>query len=117
MADDAFFSRMHSGSVFINASRGEVVDESALLHALPKLGAVIIDTWCNEPRINRILLDAVDKSVYHSGGAEYKTCAHTVDRIAADNARRGGNIYRGKLRCVFRKRLKGELYARGYNAA
>ncbi len=72
MADDAFFSRMRTGAIFINASRGEVVNEAALLHAQPKLGAIIIDTWCNEPRINRILLDAVDIATPHIAGYSYQ---------------------------------------------
>ena len=72
MADDAFFSRMRTGAMFINASRGEVVDESALLHAIPKLGAVIIDTWRNEPRINRILMDAVDIATPHIAGYSFQ---------------------------------------------
>ena len=50
MADNAFFSRMRTGAVFINASRGGVVDAAALLHALPKLGAATIDTRRGQPR-------------------------------------------------------------------
>ena len=68
MADNAFFSRMRTGAIFINASRGEVVDEAALLHAIPKLGAVIIDTWRGEPHVNRILMDAVDIATPHIAG-------------------------------------------------
>lgn len=72
MADDAFFSRMRTGAVFINASRGEIVDESALLHAIPKLGAVIIDTWRGEPHVNRILMDAVDIATPHIAGYSFQ---------------------------------------------
>lgn len=72
MADDGFFARMRTGAFFINASRGEVVDEGALLHALPKLGPVIIDTWCNEPRINRHLMDVVDIATPHIAGYSYQ---------------------------------------------
>lgn len=72
MAGEAFFSKMKEGAFFINAARGEVVDEVALLHAIPKLGPVIIDTWANEPEINRTLLDAVDIATPHVAGYSYQ---------------------------------------------
>jgi len=72
MADEAFFSRMRPGAVFINASRGEVVNEEALKAALPSLGAVIIDTWNHEPAIDRELLSAVDIATMHIAGYSYQ---------------------------------------------
>ncbi len=42
-ADAAFFAKLRPGTSFINASRGEVVDEDALLAARPQLGRVVID--------------------------------------------------------------------------
>lgn len=72
MADAAFFAAMPTGSIFINASRGEVVDEEALLEALPKFGAVVIDTWKNEPHINEILMDKVDIATPHIAGYSYQ---------------------------------------------
>ena len=37
MADERFFDMMRPGAFFINAARGGVVDESALMEAMPKL--------------------------------------------------------------------------------
>ena len=68
MADKSFFDLMPVGSIFINASRGEVVDEDALMQSLPKFGAVIIDTWKNEPHINEKLVDMVDIATPHIAG-------------------------------------------------
>ena len=68
MADQTFFALMKPGAIFINASRGEVIDEAALIAAVPKLGAVVIDTWCNEPDINKELLDIVDIATPHIAG-------------------------------------------------
>ncbi len=72
MANDEFFARMKPGTIFINASRGEVVDDEALKRAIPKLGPVIIDTWNNEPYIDRELLDMVDIATPHIAGYSYQ---------------------------------------------
>lgn len=68
MADDAFFSGMRPGAVFVNTSRGEAVDESALLGARGRLSGLIIDVWNNEPAINPGLLDAADIATPHIAG-------------------------------------------------
>ena len=63
---------MPTGSIFINASRGEVVDEEALMLTLPKFGAVVIDTWNNEPDINEELVEMVDIATPHIAGYSYQ---------------------------------------------
>ena len=72
MADEEFFMLMQPGSIFINASRGEVVDEQALMMAFPKFGAVVIDTWNNEPNVNADLVDMVDIATPHIAGYSYQ---------------------------------------------
>jgi erythronate-4-phosphate dehydrogenase len=72
MADKSFFDLMPVGAIFINASRGEVVDEEALMQSLPKFGAVIIDTWKNEPDINEDLMEMVDIATPHIAGYSYQ---------------------------------------------
>ena len=72
MADEAFFALMQPGSIFINASRGEVVDEDALKTAMPKLGATVIDTWNNEPNVDVELVDMVDIATPHIAGYSYQ---------------------------------------------
>ena len=72
MAGERFFAAMRPGAFFINASRGEVVDESALLHARPKLGALVLDTWCNEPQVNQNLLEVCDIATPHIAGYSYQ---------------------------------------------
>ncbi|MBO5562657.1 MAG: 4-phosphoerythronate dehydrogenase [Bacteroidales bacterium] len=72
MADESFFEKMRPGAVFINAARGEVVDENALLHARPKLGALVVDTWCNEPAVNEHLLAECDIATPHIAGYSYQ---------------------------------------------
>ena len=72
MCNADFFRRMKPGAFFINASRGEVVDEQALMDNIPHLGPVIIDTWNNEPNINRKLMDMVDIATPHIAGYSYQ---------------------------------------------
>ena len=67
-ADAAFFASMKSGASLINASRGEVLDEEALLAARPNLNKLVIDVWKNEPEINRDLLAAADIATPHIAG-------------------------------------------------
>ncbi|MFA6592062.1 MAG: 4-phosphoerythronate dehydrogenase [Bacteroidales bacterium] len=72
MADDLFFDNMKPGAFFINASRGEVMSDEALLRAIPKLGPVIIDTWNNEPNVNQELISKVDIATPHIAGYSFQ---------------------------------------------
>lgn len=72
MADEEFFMQMQPGVIFINASRGEVMDEAALKLAYPKLGAAIIDTWNNEPDVDEDLIELVDVATPHIAGYSYQ---------------------------------------------
>lgn len=72
MADEDFFMLMQQGSIFINASRGEVMDEDALKAAYPKLGAAIIDTWNNEPDVDEDLIELVDVATPHIAGYSFQ---------------------------------------------
>lgn len=62
------FSKLKSNSFFINSSRGEIVDEVALMDARQKLSAIALDVWCNEPDINQHLVKMVDIATPHIAG-------------------------------------------------
>ena len=72
LANSEFFSKMKLGAIFINASRGEIVDEEALIDARQKLSTIIIDTWANEPNINKELLKIADIATPHVAGYSYQ---------------------------------------------
>jgi erythronate-4-phosphate dehydrogenase len=72
MASEDFFEKIQPGTFCINASRGEVVDERALLRHRPKLGPLVLDTWCNEPTPNPILIDTCDVATPHIAGYSYQ---------------------------------------------
>ena len=70
MANAAFFEKMKSGAVFINASRGKVLDADALLQAKAagKISLTILDVWNPEPCIRTEILDLADIGTAHIAG-------------------------------------------------
>ncbi len=70
LADKRFFDSLKKCGLLINASRGEVVDNSALLIALEesKVGSVALDVWENEPEMNRELLEKAFVATPHIAG-------------------------------------------------
>ncbi len=70
LADDKFFKSLKKGCIFINASRGGVVDSSALKAAIEesRLNATVLDVWENEPDIDVELLEMVDIGTPHIAG-------------------------------------------------
>ena len=70
LADEKFFESLKRCPYIINSSRGEVVDTDALLAALSagKVRDAVIDTWENEPFINRELLEAAFLATPHIAG-------------------------------------------------
>jgi erythronate-4-phosphate dehydrogenase len=71
LANDAFFGAMKSGAVFVNTSRGDVVDEAALRRHRGKLGAVVLDVWSGEPCIATDTLALADVATPHVAGYSY----------------------------------------------
>lgn len=70
MADDAFFHRLSRVPYIINTSRGEVVDNDALLTALNegRVRDAVIDVWEHEPQLNLQLLKRVYIGTPHIAG-------------------------------------------------
>jgi len=70
LADEALISRLKPGSILINACRGPVVDNTALLKCLDAGQAlsVVLDVWEPEPDLNLALLDKVDIGTSHIAG-------------------------------------------------
>ncbi len=64
------FQWLKRSTIFINASRGEVVETSALLHAITHqhIGPTIIDVWEQEPDINWDLFRSVTLGTPHIAG-------------------------------------------------
>jgi erythronate-4-phosphate dehydrogenase len=71
MANDAFFSKVKKGTLFINSSRGGVVDEAALRANRKRLGGLVLDVWENEPGISLETLKMADFATPHIAGYSY----------------------------------------------
>ncbi|MDH3218135.1 MAG: 4-phosphoerythronate dehydrogenase [Gammaproteobacteria bacterium] len=70
LLDRERLAQLVTGSVLVNAARGEVVDNAALLELLWERDdlSVFLDTWENEPLVNRALLRHVDLATPHIAG-------------------------------------------------
>ena len=70
LANEQFFQSLKRKPLLINAARGGVVDEAALLDAMDKglVRQAIIDTWEGEPAINGALLSKVFIGTPHIAG-------------------------------------------------
>ncbi len=87
MADSDFFDKMKLGAFFINTARGELVDDDALMAAIPKLGPVILDVWNNEPNINQTLMSMVDIATPHISGYSYHSKQRSTAAVVRSVAR------------------------------
>lgn len=70
LADAAFMASLKKCRLFINASRGPVVDNKALLEAMERgaVGDVVLDVWEDEPKIDECLLNKVYIGTPHIAG-------------------------------------------------
>lgn len=70
MVNSKFLKQLHKETILVNAARGQVVDEQALLAFMDSNhdARVAIDTWANEPAINMDLLNRVSIATPHIAG-------------------------------------------------
>lgn len=74
MVDCRFLSQLKPGCVFLNASRGEVVDEDCLMLAFDQgwVSRVVLDVFEREPRVRRDVLERADLATPHIAGYSYE---------------------------------------------
>jgi erythronate-4-phosphate dehydrogenase len=89
LADETFFEQLAHRPILINAARGGVVDEAALLkaHDAGRLGDLVIDCWEGEPAINPRLLEAATIATPHIAGYSADGKANAT-RMAVENIAR-----------------------------
>ncbi|MFA7257534.1 MAG: DUF3410 domain-containing protein, partial [Kiritimatiellales bacterium] len=74
MANCRFFEQMKRGAVFINASRGKVLDSDALLHAKENgiVSHAVLDVWDPEPAIRADVLTSATIGTPHIAGHSFE---------------------------------------------
>src|SRR5699024_11147290 len=96
MFNQAVFDKMKSSAIFINVSRGQVVDEAALFNVLKHktIAACGLDVFDQEPISSDHPLNDLPNAVLmpHIGSATYQTRADMVE-LCLDNIDR---VLRGK---------------------
>ena len=70
LLDGTRLHRLAENCVLVNAARGEILDNAALLELLQRRDdlSVYLDTWENEPLVSRELLQRVDLATPHIAG-------------------------------------------------
>ena len=70
LSDEGFFKSLKGGGIFLNTSRGAVVDTAALKGAIKsgKVKSAVLDVWEDEPNIDVELLEMVDIGTPHIAG-------------------------------------------------
>lgn len=68
ICSNRFIEKMQKGAFLVNTSRGEVVDQAAIIENREKLGGLIVDVWGDEPNINLNYLSCVDIATPHIAG-------------------------------------------------
>ena len=73
LADEKFFGSLKRGCVFLNTSRGTVVETTALKAATKsgKIKSAVLDVWENEPAIDTELLEMADIGTPHIAGYSF----------------------------------------------
>jgi erythronate-4-phosphate dehydrogenase len=84
--DRESWSKPRARQIFINAARGALVTESALLHARESGVELVIDAWPDEPRVSRAMIEAVAIGSPHiagyTRGAKLRATDMLVDALA-----------------------------------
>ncbi len=76
MVNSHFLCAMKKNAILINASRGDVIDESSLIKERPHLGGVVLDVFSNEPKPHSNTIAACDLTTPHIAGYSFdgKVC-------------------------------------------
>jgi erythronate-4-phosphate dehydrogenase len=92
--DEAMLKRLRPGTILINSSRGEVVDNIALKNFIKtgKLEGAVLDVWENEPDIDKELMKLLDIATPHIAGysADGKANGTSISVMALNNFFRFG---------------------------
>lgn len=117
LADDELLAALPDGRILINACRGAVVDNGALLNALlqGKRLSVVLDVWEPEPDLSLPLLSRVDIGTAHIAGYTLEGKARGTTQVFEAFSQHLGNPQQAALTALLpppefgRITLRGEL--------
>ena len=94
LLDAARLARLGHGCLLVNAARGEVVDNPALLDLLGRRGDLVtfLDTWEGEPMLLRELLTRVDLATPHIAGYSVEGRLRGTQMVLDAAARHFGTV-------------------------
>ncbi|EIJ42375.1 phosphoglycerate dehydrogenase-like oxidoreductase [Beggiatoa alba B18LD] len=83
LIDSHFLQRLNPNAILINTSRGDVIDETALIQRLVKYPnmTAILDVWEEEPAINQLLLQRTVFGTPHIAGYSFDGKVHGTEMI------------------------------------
>ncbi|HMD67318.1 MAG TPA: DUF3410 domain-containing protein, partial [Chitinivibrionales bacterium] len=83
MVNSDFIRSMKKGAFLINTSRGNVIDEAALIKNRDRLDAVVLDVWQNEPTPDPATVALCDVATPHIAGYSYDGKVRGTEMICA----------------------------------
>ena len=81
LIDNSILRRSGSKVIWVNTSRGGVIDESALLSNQGKIGGLVLDVWENEPNINADVVEITDIATPHIAGYSIEGKLRATDMV------------------------------------
>ncbi len=87
LVDQGFLGELAPGAVLVNTSRGNVIDEEALLRGRSRLGGLVLDVFPGEPRPSSDLLEACDLATPHVAGRSLEGMLAGTRMVARSLAR------------------------------
>lgn len=81
LLSDDFFKKISNQTILINASRGKILDEAALLHSQWK-GIFCTDVYQNEPHVNAKVIERAEICTPHIAGHSLEAKRNISDIIA-----------------------------------
>lgn len=89
MLDGDYFRAVNNRVILVNTARGGVIDERVLLGFLQhqREAMAVIDCWCNEPAIDRALLQRADIATPHIAGYSIDSKLRASSRVFEETCR------------------------------
>lgn len=86
LVSKSFLEQCQEGAILINTSRGEVIDEEALIKYRGRFSGVALDVWKGEPKIDKTLVSICDIATPHIAGYSLQGKVNATERTITNVA-------------------------------